>query len=178
MKRLSHFLSQFISQKAEPYGITNAQLNIMFCLIGGESVTQKQLLKNLDVKSSSLTVLLEQLERKGLIDRKLHPDDSRAKILMLSEKGKKFIQQIVVPMGAEMEKDLLKTLKTIRQFMKKNGVIAITIQPFTKGATEETAIQLGNEIVHYMQEAGYSDIRMELKQMKPVATVCVLGINR
>lgn len=97
---------------------------------------------------------------------------------MLSEKGKKFIQQIVVPMGAEMKKDLLKTLKTIRQFMKKNGVIAITIQPFTKGATEETAIQLGNEIVHYMQEAGYSDIRMELKQMKPVATVCVLGINR
>lgn len=108
MKRLSHFLSQFISKKAEPYGITNAQLNIMFCLMGGESVTQKQLLKYLDVKSSSLTVLLEQLERKGLIDRKLHPDDSRAKILILSEKGKNFIQQIVVPMGAEMEKELLK----------------------------------------------------------------------
>lgn len=104
----------------------------MFCLIGGESVTQKQLLKYLDVKSSSLTVLLEQLERKGLIDRKLHPDDSRAKILMLSEKGKKFIQQIVVPMGAELEKDLLKTLKTIRQFMKKMVLSRLRFSPSPK----------------------------------------------
>lgn len=71
----------------------------------------------------------------------------------------------------------IETLKTIRQFMKKNGVIAITIQPFTKGATEETAKQLGNEIANFIKEAGYSDIRMELKQMKPVATVCVLGMN-
>src|SRR5690625_5234050 len=92
IKRLSHFLSQLIQIKAEPHGITNAQLNVMFCLIDGEPITQKQLLQYLDVKSSTLTVLLEQLERKGLINRKQHPDDSRAKIISFSEKGKKFIQ--------------------------------------------------------------------------------------
>lgn len=82
----------------------------MFCLIGGEPITQKQLLQYLDVKSSTLTVLLEQLEHKGLIIRKLHPEDSRAKIISLSEQGKKFIQQTVEPMGKELEKDLLKGL--------------------------------------------------------------------
>ncbi|MBP1916306.1 MarR family winged helix-turn-helix transcriptional regulator [Lederbergia galactosidilytica] len=108
IKRLSHSLSQLIQIKAEPYGITNAQLNVMFCLKDGEAITQKQLLHYLDVKSSTLTVLLEQLERKGLIIRKQHPNDLRAKILLLSEKGKKFIDQTVEPMAEELENHLLK----------------------------------------------------------------------
>ncbi|WP_121641192.1 MarR family winged helix-turn-helix transcriptional regulator [Virgibacillus sp. Bac330] len=108
INRLSHFLSQLIQIKAEPYGITNAQLNVLFCLLGGDPITQKQLLHYLDVKSSTLTVLLERLERKGLVFRKQHPDDSRAKILSLSEKGKHFIHQTVEPMGYELEKNLLR----------------------------------------------------------------------
>ncbi|MEI3606174.1 MarR family transcriptional regulator [Pseudogracilibacillus sp. SE30717A] len=108
INRLSHFFSQLIQIKAEPYGITNAQLNVMFCLVDGDPITQKQLLQYLDVKSSTLTVLLEHLEHKGLIIRNQHPDDSRAKILLLSEKGKNFIQQTVEPMAKELEIHLLK----------------------------------------------------------------------
>lgn len=107
IKRISHFLSQLIQIKAEPYGITNAQLNVMFCLMSGDPITQKQLLEYLDVKSSTLTVLLDQLERKGFISRKQNPDDSRAKILSLSEKGKKFIRQTVEPIAEELENHLL-----------------------------------------------------------------------
>lgn len=47
-----------------------------------------------------------------------------------------------------------------------------------KGATEESAKRLGIEITNQLKEAGYSNIKMELKQMKPIATVCVLGVNR
>lgn len=108
IKRLSHFLSQLIQIKAEPYGITNAQLNIMFCLMGSKPIIQSQLLQYLDVKSSTLTVLLKQLEQKGLITRKEHPNDSRAKTLSLSEKGNKSIQQSIEPMAKELEMDLLK----------------------------------------------------------------------
>ena len=69
----------------------------------------------------------------------------------------------------------VETLKEIRESMKENGVIAITVQPFMKGATNETTKQLGRKIFNQLNEAGYSDIKMELKHMKPVATVCVLG---
>jgi ubiquinone/menaquinone biosynthesis C-methylase UbiE len=75
-------------------------------------------------------------------------------------------------------KEPVKTLKDIRQVIKKNAVIAITVQPFIKGATEETVKQIGKEISNQLKEAGYSDIKMELKQMKPIATVCVLGVNK
>ncbi|GIN22650.1 class I SAM-dependent methyltransferase [Siminovitchia fordii] len=75
-------------------------------------------------------------------------------------------------------KDPVKTLMDIRALMKKNAVIAITIQPFTNGATEDTAKQIGMEITNYLEKAGYTNIKMELKNMNPVAAVCVLGVNR
>ncbi|THE11622.1 class I SAM-dependent methyltransferase [Bacillus timonensis] len=71
----------------------------------------------------------------------------------------------------------VETLKGIRKFMKENGVITITVQPFMKGATEESSKRLGIEISNQLKDAGYSNIKMELKKMKPIATVCVLGVN-
>lgn len=74
-------------------------------------------------------------------------------------------------------KEPIETLKEIRQLLKPCGLIALTIQPYMKGATVETSKRLGNEIVNYLKQAGFSNIRMELKEMKPVAAVCVLGVN-
>jgi len=68
-------------------------------------------------------------------------------------------------------------LQEIRQQMKPSGVIALTVQPYTKGATHETAKQIGTEIARYLEQSGFSQIRMELKAMKPVSSVCVLGVN-
>lgn len=73
--------------------------------------------------------------------------------------------------------DPVKSLKKIRQIMKPNGLIALTILPYMKGATEETSKKLGNDIVCYLKQAGFSNIKTELKEMKPVAAICVLGVN-
>ena len=73
--------------------------------------------------------------------------------------------------------DPIKSLKNIRQIMKPNALIALTILPYMKGATEETSKKLGNDIGRYLEQAGFSNIKTELKAMKPVAAVCVLGIN-
>ncbi len=43
-----------------------------------------------------------------------------------------------------------------------------------KGATEETFKQLGNEIVTYLKQVGFSNIRMEFKKMKPVTAFVYL----
>lgn len=108
IKRLSHFLSQLIQSKAEPHGITNAQLNLLFCLRGNDSTTQNQLLQYLDIKSSTLTVLLKSLEQKGLISRSRDPNDSRAKTLELSVNGKKLIRQSIDPWAEKLDRDLFK----------------------------------------------------------------------
>lgn len=68
-------------------------------------------------------------------------------------------------------------MKEIRQIMKPGGLIALTIHPYMKGATEETSKRLGNEVISYLKQARFSNIRMELKEMKPVSAVCILGDN-
>lgn len=51
-------------------------------------------------------------------------------------------------------------------FTRSDGV-----QPFTNGAIEDIAKQMGIEITNYLEKAGYTNIKMELKNMKPVAVV-------
>lgn len=72
----------------------------------------------------------------------------------------------------------VKSLREIRQIMKPNALIALTVLPYMKGSTEETSRNLGNEISHYLEQAGFSNIRIEFKEMKPVTAVCVLGMNK
>lgn len=71
----------------------------------------------------------------------------------------------------------VESMKEIRQLMKPNGLIALTVLPYMKGSTDETSKKLGNDISHYLKQAGFSNIRIEFKKMKPVAAVCVLGMN-
>lgn len=73
--------------------------------------------------------------------------------------------------------DPVKSLKKIRQIMKPNGLIALTVLPYMKGATEETSKKLGKDIVSYLEQAGFSNIKTELKKKKPVTAICVLGVN-
>lgn len=69
-------------------------------------------------------------------------------------------------------------LAEIRLVMKPDALIALTVQPRTKGATDHTTEELGHNLVKYLKQAGFADLRMEGREMKPVAAVCALGICR
>lgn len=68
-------------------------------------------------------------------------------------------------------------IKELRNVLAPSGLIAITLQPRSKGATEEMAQQEGERIVRYLKEAGFKQIRLETKKMKPVSVICAIGIN-
>lgn len=74
-------------------------------------------------------------------------------------------------------KEPIESLKKIRQVMKPNGLIALTVLPYTKGATEETSKEIGIEISHFLTAAGFSQIQIEFKDIKHVPSVCVTGMN-
>lgn len=60
--------------------------------------------------------------------------------------------------------------------MNENGTIALTVQP--PGGTDDTAKDYGKQIITYFNQAGFSDVKMELNTMKPVASICVIGSNQ
>jgi len=68
-------------------------------------------------------------------------------------------------------------LKNLRTRLRPGGVIALAYQPRKSGATEKDADDAGDNFADYLQRAGFKDIAIEKKIMKPVSTVCVLGKN-
>lgn len=73
--------------------------------------------------------------------------------------------------------DPVENLKGLRGLLKPSGLIAIALQPRNPGATEEDTETCGKEIVKNLEAAGFSQVRLEIKKMKPVSTVCALGVR-
>ncbi|NKB18130.1 MAG: hypothetical protein HC770_08715 [Pseudanabaena sp. CRU_2_10] len=61
--------------------------------------------------------------------------------------------------------------------LKPGGSIAIAIQPRIPNATEVTAQETGKFLVNLLVTAGFEQVRLETKLLKPVSVVCALGIK-
>jgi cyclopropane fatty-acyl-phospholipid synthase-like methyltransferase len=68
-------------------------------------------------------------------------------------------------------------LRRLKEQLCTGGVIALVHQPRIPGATEEDANEEGERFAHYLEIAGFKDIKVERKMMKPVSTVYVQGRN-
>lgn len=62
----------------------------------------------------------------------------------------------------------------LRALLKPGGRIAIATQPRSPGATEHTSARAASDIAHRLQEAGFTQTRVETLRLKP-PVVCVLA---
>src|SRR5258705_42329 len=60
--------------------------------------------KKILLTSGSITVAVDRLEKKGLVDRRAHGSDRRARIVHLTKQGKKLIMRIYAEHAGDMEK--------------------------------------------------------------------------
>lgn len=73
-----------------------------------------------------------------------------------------------------MWREPVERLKEIHNLMRPGGRIAIVSQPRCPGATAETTVAAGREIVTRLTEAGFTRIRSDTLELKP-PVVCVIG---
>jgi|GEM_PF-974465 len=66
----------------------HAQNHILAILSQRESISQRELLEELNVRSASLSELLSKLERGGLVTRERDEEDRRSVIVTVTEQGK------------------------------------------------------------------------------------------
>jgi ubiquinone/menaquinone biosynthesis C-methylase UbiE len=77
--------------------------------------------------------------------------------------------------SAQFWKDSVKTLTEVGRVLKPGGWVVLAVQPRSKNATEETSRQAGIGLSKSLASAGFEDVHLEMHQMPPVPTVCVLG---
>lgn len=73
--------------------------------------------------------------------------------------------------------DPIDRLRELRGLMRQGGIIALTYQPRSKGATSELTERMANKIEADLSAANFTDIRKEILDLKPVSVVCVIGRN-
>jgi DNA-binding MarR family transcriptional regulator len=58
-----------------------------FALLAGGGSTVVELAQHLDVTKQAASQMVEDLVRRGYVDRRPHPDDARARLVVLTDKG-------------------------------------------------------------------------------------------
>ena len=79
----------------QPFGLTSAQFNILNLLGHREGrMDQAELVDQLLVGKSSISIVLNRMVRDGLIKREEHPKDRRQVVLILTTKGRALWRKI------------------------------------------------------------------------------------
>jgi DNA-binding MarR family transcriptional regulator len=86
---LSERLRQHWSSHAAAIGLSVAQVKVLSSLKPGGSIPMRALAARLDADASNLTALVDRLEWRGAVVRRLDPSDRRIKSLVLTTEGER-----------------------------------------------------------------------------------------
>jgi len=90
MKKIDKILGNQLGN----YGVNIPQSFILLCLQDQNGITLKEIGNKTLIDSSSMTVLVDKLEKNGLVERKPDPDDRRAIRVFITARGKNIAREI------------------------------------------------------------------------------------
>lgn len=94
LKDVSRLYVQRFEQRAAVHGLTLPQCRALVYLANNEGISQVQLAELTDIEPMSLVRILDRMEAEGLVERRNHPADRRARCLYLKPKAKPLIDEI------------------------------------------------------------------------------------
>ena len=80
--------------KFADYGVTADQFVLLATLSRGHALTQRELARRMPSDPSTVRAMLVLLEKQGLVEREVHPSDSRARTVAMTAAGKKKFKQL------------------------------------------------------------------------------------
>lgn len=123
-----HTVFQYLSQRLAPYDITPSQYGILNCLwIGGGTCLPRQIAEMLCLETSTVSGILDRMQKKDLIDRVINPENRREILVMITPKGEA-LKAPVLKIIDEVNEEVLKDFspketefirKSLRQIAEK-----------------------------------------------------------
>ncbi|ABW18397.1 MarR family winged helix-turn-helix transcriptional regulator [Alkaliphilus oremlandii] len=78
---------QYFNQKLSQYNITPAQYGVLNCLWEHGELTPKQIGEFLVLEASSISGILERMQKNNLIERNIHPNNRRTIVVTTTEQA-------------------------------------------------------------------------------------------
>jgi len=123
-----HNVFQFLNLKLQEYDVTPSQYGVLSCLWGKSHATPKQIAEILSLETSTISGVLDRMQKKNLIDRVVNKEDRREVQVIITEKGKALeepITRIIDEVNEAVLKDfpneeVLKLKATLRKIASTN----------------------------------------------------------
>lgn len=80
--------------KFSAHEVTADQFVLLATLSRGHALTQRELARRMPSDPSTVRAMLVLLEKQGLVEREVHPSDSRARTVAMTAAGKKKFKQL------------------------------------------------------------------------------------
>lgn len=123
-----HTVFQYLSQGLAPYDITPSQYGILNCLwINDGTCLPRQIAELLCLETSTVSGILDRMQKKDLIDRVINPENRREILVMITPKGEA-LKAPVLKIIDEVNEEVLKDFspketefirKSLRQIAEK-----------------------------------------------------------
>ncbi|MFC4068965.1 MarR family winged helix-turn-helix transcriptional regulator [Actinoplanes subglobosus] len=91
LSQLGFHVAQTFAARLAPLGIAPNHFGLLMHLDRGEGRTQQQLADAVGVHRKVMVGLIDDLERRGLVERRRHPADRRAHALHLTEAARELL---------------------------------------------------------------------------------------
>ncbi|HCD52320.1 MAG TPA: MarR family transcriptional regulator [Balneolaceae bacterium] len=93
LMRASNSISNRLSRKMSEENITESQFGILEALYHLGCQNQRELGAKILKSGGNITMVIDNLIKRGYVERKQNPEDRRAVIISLTKEGEKFIEK-------------------------------------------------------------------------------------
>jgi MarR family transcriptional regulator, organic hydroperoxide resistance regulator len=115
-QRVTHRLLAALDRRLEPLGLTAGEINALACMGEGEPRALRDLVEATGQRASTLTGVVDRLERRGLVARQPHPTDRRAFQVAPTPDGRRAIARVAAAfeeLGAALPDETAQVLTAV-----------------------------------------------------------------
>lgn len=97
-------LKKYMENRLKPYDLTTEQFQVIKQLDLEEGKTQSVVCGAVDKSPANITRILDRLEKKGCVERRVNPADRRSSLVCLTPAGRALLDEVVIGLqGYEQE---------------------------------------------------------------------------
>lgn len=124
IRRMQQIAVAIFLQETEPFGITPVQYAALRTVGNMPGIDQRTLARTIGFDTSTIAGVIDRLESRALMIRKVSPQDRRARLLTLTDKGRALLDA-VVPSILRAQDRMLNALpkKERSEFMRMLNVL-------------------------------------------------------